>query len=70
MLKNTRSYALLQGARGQAAVDMEAIANSIQRISQLVTDYPQITELDINPFIVGPIGMEPYVADARISLAE
>ncbi len=69
MLKNTRSYALLQGARGQAPVDMEAIAISLQRISQLVTDYPQIQELDINPYIVGEVGTEAYVADARISLS-
>jgi acetyltransferase len=68
MLKNTRSYALLQGARGQAPVDLEAIATALQRISQLVTDYPQITELDINPFIVGEVGTQAYVADARISL--
>lgn len=68
MLKNTRSYALLQGARGQAPVDLEAIATALQRISQLVTDYPQITELDINPFIVGEVGTPAYVADARISL--
>jgi acetyltransferase len=69
MLKNTRSYALLQGARGQAPVDMEALAIALQRISQLVTDYPQITELDINPFIVGEVGTEAYVADARITLS-
>jgi acetyltransferase len=68
MLKNTRSYALLQGARGQAPVDMEAIATALQRISQLVTDYPQIAELDINPFIVGEVGTEAYVADARLTL--
>ena len=69
MLKNTRSYALLQGARGQSPVDMEAIAVSLQRISQLVTDYPQIEELDINPYIVGEVGTEAYVADARVSLS-
>ena len=69
MLKGTRSYALLQGARGQAPVDLDAIAGALQRISQLATDYPQITELDINPFIVGPVGMEPYVADARMTLS-
>jgi acetyltransferase len=68
MLKGTRSYALLQGARGQAPVDLEAIAGALQRISQLVTDYPQITELDINPFIVGPVGVQAYVADARMTL--
>lgn len=69
MLKGTRSYALLKGARGQAPVDLEAIARALQRISQLATDYPQIMELDINPFIVGPVGMRAYVADARMSLA-
>jgi acetyl coenzyme A synthetase (ADP forming)-like protein len=70
MLKGTRSYALLQGARGQAPVDLEAIAGALQRISQLATDYPEIMELDINPFIVGPVGTEPYVADARMTLAQ
>lgn len=69
MLKGTRSYALLQGARGQAPVDLEAIAGALQRISQLVTDYPEIMELDINPFIVGPVGAQAYVADARMTLS-
>jgi len=69
MLKGTRSYALLQGARGQAPVDLQAIAAALQRISQLATDYPEIKELDINPFIVGPVGPEPYVADARLTLS-
>jgi acetyl coenzyme A synthetase (ADP forming)-like protein len=68
MLKSTRSYALLEGARGQEPVDLEAIASALQRISQLATDYPQIQELDINPFVVGPVGMRPYVADARMTL--
>ncbi|MGB7767773.1 MAG: acetate--CoA ligase family protein [Verrucomicrobiia bacterium] len=69
MLKGTRSYALLQGARGQAPVDLDAIAGALQRISQLATDYPGVMELDINPFIVGPVGMQAYVADARMTLA-
>lgn len=70
MLKSTRSYALLEGARGQASVDLEAIAEGLQRISQLVMEYPRIMELDINPFIVGDIGTTPYVADARMSLKD
>jgi len=69
MLQNTRSYALLKGARGQAAVDMDAIAGALQRISQLVTDFPQIEEMDINPFIVGEIGTPPVVADARMIIS-
>ncbi len=69
MLMGTRSYALLKGARGKEAVDLAAIASGLQRISQLATDFPQIAELDINPYIVGELGSEPVVADARITLA-
>jgi len=69
MLMGTRSYALLKGVRGKEAVDLTAIASGLQRISQLVTDFPQIAELDINPFIVGGAGSDPVVADARITLA-
>jgi acyl-CoA synthetase (NDP forming) len=69
MLKGTRSYGLLKGARGQAGVDMDSIAAGLQRISQLVTDFPEIKELDINPFIVGRVGTEAVVADARMTLS-
>jgi acetyl coenzyme A synthetase (ADP forming)-like protein len=68
MLKSTRSYQMLKGTRGEKGVDFAAIANGLQRISQLVTDFPEIIELDINPFIVGDIGTEPFVADARMTL--
>ena len=69
MLKSTRSYAMLEGRRGRKGVDIAAIASGLQRISQLTTDFPQIVELDINPFIVGEYGTEPVVADARMTLA-
>jgi acetate---CoA ligase (ADP-forming) len=69
MLMGTRSYKLLTGARGRAGVDLEGIASGLQRISQLVTDFPEIAELDINPFMVGEIGREPVVADARMRLS-
>jgi len=69
MLKGTKSYALLEGARGQRGVDIEAIAGGLQRMSQLVTDFPQIVEMDMNPFIVGEVGREPVVADARMTIS-
>ncbi len=68
MLRNTKSYALLEGTRGQGRVDVRAIADCLQRLSQLVTDFPIIQEMDINPLIVGEIGVDPVVADARITL--
>ena len=70
MLKSTKSYAMLEGKRGQKKVDINAIAVALQRISQLTTDFPQIIELDINPMIIGEIGTEPIVADARMTLSE
>jgi acetate---CoA ligase (ADP-forming) len=70
MLTTTRSYEMLTGVRGRKGVDLQAVATGLQRISQLVTDFPQITELDINPFIVGELGTEPFVADARMTLQE
>lgn len=69
MLMGTRSYALLKGARGQGSVDISVIADGLQRVSQLATDYPDILELDLNPLIVGEVGMDAYVADARMTLA-
>ncbi len=68
MLEGTKSFALLKGVRGQRSVDLDAIATSLQRISQLVTDFPQIDEMDINPFIVGEVGKTSVAADARITL--
>lgn len=69
MLVATRSYAMLEGKRGSKGVDIEAVAAGLQRISQLTTDFPQIVELDINPFIVGEMGSEPVVADGRMTLS-
>ncbi len=69
MLQSTRSYEMLKGKRGQKEVDIAAIAAALQRISQLTTDFPQIIELDINPMIVGEMGTEPVVADARMTLS-
>ena len=69
MLLETRSYALLKGARGQADVDLSAITGGLQRISQLAIDFPQVTELNINPFVVGSVGAGAVVVDARITLS-
>jgi acetyltransferase len=69
MLQGTRSYRLLTGVRGRSGVDLSAIAGALQRISQLVTDFPEIAELDINPFLVAEVGIESYVADARMTLS-
>jgi acetyltransferase len=68
MLINTRTYKILTGVRGQESVDIDAIAEGLQRLSQLVTEFPQIKELDINPYIVGHEGTVPIAVDARMSV--
>lgn len=68
MLISTKTYQMLKGVRGEEGVDIEAIAEGLQRLSQLVTEFPQIQEMDINPYVVGPEGTTPIAVDARISL--
>ena len=68
MLVNTKTFQILKGVRGQEGVDLEAIAEGLQRLSQLVTEFPEIKEMDINPYVVGAPGTTPIAVDARISL--
>ena len=66
MINEIKSSALLKGARGSAIRDIPAIVDSIQRLSQLAVDHPQIKELDINPMIVLEEGNGCFIADAKI----
>ena len=68
MLMDTKTYKILKGVRGQEGVDIDKIAEGLQRLSQLVTEFPQIIEMDINPYVVGPVGTTPIAVDARMSL--
>ncbi|MFH1719456.1 MAG: acetate--CoA ligase family protein [Planctomycetota bacterium] len=68
MLVSTKTYQMLTGVRGQEGVDIEMIAEALQRLSQLATEFPQIHEVDINPYVVGPKGVTPIAVDARMSL--
>jgi acetyl coenzyme A synthetase (ADP forming)-like protein len=70
MLVSTKTYQMLKGVRGQEGVDIDAIAEGLQRLSQLVTEFEQIQELDINPYMVGPEGTVPIAVDARISVEQ
>jgi len=68
MLTEIRSYKLLTGARGEKPVDQDAIVDAILRLSQLVTDFPEIIEMDINPLKAQPDGGGAIAIDSRISL--
>lgn len=69
MLGEIRTHALLDGIRGQKPVDKEAIIDALLRISQLVTDFPNIVELDINPLLVYEQGHGAVALDMRLVLS-
>lgn len=68
MLFGTKTYKLLQGVRGEKSVDMQLVAECIQRISQLSIDFPQIAEMDINPLKVSAERASAVAVDARIRI--
>jgi len=68
MIASIRSYKLLTGVRGQAPSDLDAVQDTILRISQLVTDFPEIAELDINPLLVCDEGQGAVAVDMRLIL--
>ncbi|MBL7161137.1 MAG: acetate--CoA ligase family protein [Anaerolineales bacterium] len=70
MLGEIRAHALLDGVRGQPPVDKDAIIDTLLRIGQLVSDFPEITELDINPLIAYPRGQGAIAIDMRLVLSK
>ncbi|MBX0323294.1 acetate--CoA ligase family protein [Halomicroarcula sp. F13] len=66
MLDDIDSAPLLRGARGRDPVDEDALVETVQRLSQLVTDFPAIVELDINPLVATPDGVQ--AVDLRLTL--
>mgnify|MGYP001615239516 CR=1 FL=1 len=68
MIMEIKSFPLLKGVRGEAPADIEALMEAIQRLSQLVTDFPEIIEMDINPLVVLPKGEGVIAIDARMTL--
>ncbi|MEV0219782.1 acetate--CoA ligase family protein [Streptomyces sp. NPDC050704] len=68
MLESIRAAEILRGVRGAPAVDRWAIAEQIRRVSELVADFPEIAEVDLNPVIATPEGA--VAADIRVILAD
>jgi acyl-CoA synthetase (NDP forming) len=70
MLGEIRAIRLLRGVRGEKPADMAAIADTVLRISQLVTEYPEIVEMDINPLMVFEAGKGALAVDMRLALKD
>jgi acetyl coenzyme A synthetase (ADP forming)-like protein len=68
MIKRTKTHKILDGFRGGPVYDIPAIEECLKRLSQLVSDFELIKELDINPLIVHEKGKGCTIVDARIIL--
>lgn len=66
MTAEIQAAPMLRGARGRTPADIDAVVETIQRVSQLVTDFPAIRELDINPLVVSPEGI--CAVDLRLTV--
>ena len=64
MIKSVKAYKLLEGARGKAPCDVDALADALVKLSELMDSYEDIQEVDINPVFVYESGC--VAADARI----
>ena len=69
MVGEIRTAALLTGYRGQPALDVDALAEALARLSRLIADHAdRIAEIDVNPMFVRPAGQGVVAADALIVL--
>lgn len=68
MVEQTRAGRLLTGFRGQPKADLEAVVDTILRLSQLAIDFPEIEEIEINPLLVMPQGHGALALDGRVIL--
>jgi len=66
MLAGIKTAALLDGVRGDAGIDREAVIRLLQRVSQLLTDLPMIQEMDLNPIMAFTNGA--FAVDGRIRI--
>jgi acetyl coenzyme A synthetase (ADP forming)-like protein len=68
MVQGIRGYRLFQGYRGHPAADVPALEDLLLRVSRLVEEVPEISELDLNPVFALPPGQGCRIVDARIHL--
>ena len=69
MVRGIRGLPLLEGTRGKRGVDLGQIEDALLRISALLTDFPEVAELDLNPFFAHPDTGKAAAADVRVRVA-
>jgi acyl-CoA synthetase (NDP forming) len=70
MIRSLKTYPLLTGFRGAPVCDVSALENALLRVSAMVEDIPQISELDCNPLVVHERGATILDARIRVSAVE
>ena len=68
MISSIKTQKLLKGVRGEKPSDINKLSECIQRLSQLVTDFKEIKELDMNPVLVMEKGKGCKILDVRIGV--
>ncbi|MCF8146116.1 MAG: acetate--CoA ligase family protein [Deltaproteobacteria bacterium] len=68
MVTGIRGYPILEGIRGQKGISVELLTGYIERLGRLVSDFPVITELDLNP--LKGCGDRLFVVDARMIVGQ
>lgn len=68
MVTSTKAYKLMAGARGLPVADIEAMKDTIRRLTVIATENPELHELEINPVIVGKKGLGCWAVDALCTL--
>ena len=68
MIETIKMKKILEGVRGEKPSDKSKLSECIQRLSQLVTDFKEIKELDMNPVLVMEQGKGCKILDVRIGL--
>lgn len=67
MIAETKAYTLLRGYRGEKPKDINALVEIIARVARLAEDFPEITEMDINPLFAYPAGA--IALDVKITIS-
>jgi 4-hydroxybutyryl-CoA synthetase (ADP-forming) len=70
MIESVKTSKLLKGVRGEKPSDVNAVVDCLLRLSQLITDFPEIAEFDMNPLLVLESGKGCRAVDVRIGLAD
>jgi acetyltransferase len=68
MIEETKAYTLLRGIRGEPSSDIDSVVDVLLRVSQLVTDFTQINEMDINPLFVYEKGEGCLALDVKMTI--